>query len=146
MLDCSHVASLPRVPGWHLEERWILGAYGADEWSAFQLVCWHSAEWESEQRAALGWSPGLVSAVLGGTATLTKSTGGTVVLRGANDLSGLMVVNAGSLVIANAGSVDTRSIDGGWDWGGAGSWRYGAERVCVPTERGHSAEWESDGE
>jgi autotransporter-associated beta strand protein len=44
-----------------------------------------------------------VSAVLGGTATLTKSTGGTVVLSGANDLSGLMVVNAGSLVMANAG-------------------------------------------
>jgi autotransporter-associated beta strand protein len=53
--------------------------------------------------SSFGLESGLVSAVLGGTATLTKSTGGTVVLSGANDLSGLMVVNAGSLVIADAG-------------------------------------------
>jgi hypothetical protein len=35
--------------------------------------------------SSFGLESGLVSAVLGGTATLTKSTGGTVVLSGAND-------------------------------------------------------------
>jgi autotransporter-associated beta strand protein len=69
---------------------------------SFQLIA-GTVQSGSLSASSFGLESGLVSAVLGGTATLTKSTGGTVVLSGANDLSGLMVVNAGSLVIANAG-------------------------------------------
>jgi autotransporter-associated beta strand protein len=96
--------------------------------------------------SSFGLESGLVSAVLGGTATLTKNTGGTVVLSGANDLSGLMEINGGSLVIANAGLLDAWRVDGGRNWGGAGSGSDGSERVCVPVGSGHSAEREFDGE
>jgi autotransporter-associated beta strand protein len=44
--------------------------------------------------SSFGLESGLVSAVLGGTATLTKSTGGTAALSGANDLSGLMEIKS----------------------------------------------------
>jgi autotransporter-associated beta strand protein len=69
-----------------------------------------------------------------------------VLLSGANDLSGLMVVNAGSLVIANAGLLTRGALTVRWDWSGAGSGCYGAECVCVPAGEWHSAEWEFDGE
>ncbi|MFQ6759600.1 MAG: filamentous hemagglutinin N-terminal domain-containing protein [Deltaproteobacteria bacterium] len=45
---------------------------------------------------------GTVSAILGGTAALTKTTAGTVTLSGANTYGGTTTVNAGTLVAANA--------------------------------------------
>jgi autotransporter-associated beta strand protein len=69
-----------------------------------------------------------------------------VVLSGANDLSGLMVVNAGSLVIANAGLL-TRgalTVDGTGavlDLGATAQSVSAFQLVC-----GHSAEWEFDSE
>jgi autotransporter-associated beta strand protein len=97
MRVCSHVA--PTMNGtWAVLD---LGAT-AQSVSAFQLVS-GTVQSGSLSASSFGLESGLVSAVLGGTATLTKSTGGTVVLSGANDLRGLMEINAGSLVIANAG-------------------------------------------
>jgi autotransporter-associated beta strand protein len=88
----------------------------------------------------------LVSAVLGGTATLTKSTDGTVVLSGANDLSGLMEINGGSLVIANAGLLTRGALT--VDGTGAALDLGATESDCggVPIGRGHGAEWKFDGE
>jgi hypothetical protein len=45
-------------------------------------------------------------------------------------------------VIANAGLLTRGALTGGWDRSGAGSWRYGAERVCVPIGGRYGAEWE----
>jgi fibronectin-binding autotransporter adhesin len=47
---------------------------------------------------------GSVSAILGGTAALTKSTSGTVTLSGANTFTGSTTVNAGTLTLAASGS------------------------------------------
>jgi filamentous hemagglutinin family protein len=44
---------------------------------------------------------GSVSAILGGTGALTKSTAGTVTLSGANTYTGLTTVNAGTLAVTN---------------------------------------------
>jgi autotransporter-associated beta strand protein len=87
--------------GWGQERYWTW-ALRLSSVAAFRLSA-GTVQSGSLTASSFGLESGLVSAVLGGTATLTKSTGGTVVLSGANDLSGLMEINAGSLVIANAG-------------------------------------------
>ncbi len=54
---------------------------------------------------------GAVSAVLGGTANLTKSTSGTVILSGNNTYAGSTAVNAGTLQVGDgvSGSIDANS-------------------------------------
>ncbi|MFM2196570.1 MAG: hypothetical protein RLZZ505_2 [Verrucomicrobiota bacterium] len=53
---------------------------------------------------------GSISAILGGSGTLTKSTAGTVTLSGANTYSGGTLLNAGTLVASNASAFGTGSI------------------------------------
>jgi autotransporter-associated beta strand protein len=113
--------------------------------AAFRLAA-GTVQGGSLTASSFGLESGFVSAVLGGTATLTKSTGGTVVLSGANDLSGLMVVNAGSLVIANAGLLTRGALTVSGTEAVLDLGRYGSERVGVPVGGRHSAEREFDGE
>jgi autotransporter-associated beta strand protein len=59
---------------------------------------------------------GTVSAILGGSGGLTKSTAGTVTLSGTNNYSGATVVNGGVLELIGTGSVNNTSgitVDGG---------------------------------
>jgi autotransporter-associated beta strand protein len=56
-----------------------------------------------------------------------------VVLSGANDLSGLMEINAGSLVIADAGLLTRGALTVSGDWGGAGSGRN-VLRACLRSD------------
>ena len=53
---------------------------------------------------------GLISAVLGGSATLTKSTAGTVTLSGINTLGGSMAITAGTLAISGAGKLTSGTV------------------------------------
>jgi autotransporter-associated beta strand protein len=53
---------------------------------------------------------GVVGAVLNGGAVLTKTTGGTVLLNGANTLGGTMDITAGTLAIGGAGRLTTGSV------------------------------------
>jgi autotransporter-associated beta strand protein len=48
---------------------------------------------------------GSVSAILGGSASLTKTTAGTVTLSAVNTYTGTTAVNAGTLVLANTGAL-----------------------------------------
>jgi fibronectin-binding autotransporter adhesin len=50
---------------------------------------------------------GTVSAILGGTAALTKSTAGTVILSGNNTYSGTTTISGGTLQIGNGGTSGT---------------------------------------
>jgi autotransporter-associated beta strand protein len=50
-----------------------------------------------------------VSAILGGSGSLTKSTSGTVTLSGANTYSGSTMINGGILALASAGSINNTS-------------------------------------
>jgi fibronectin-binding autotransporter adhesin len=52
---------------------------------------------------------GSVSAILGGSASLTKSTAGTVTLSGANTYSGATTINGGILSLASTGSINNSS-------------------------------------
>ena len=55
--------------------------------------------------AAFQFNDGTASANLSGPGGLTKDTGGTVVLSGVNSYAGGTVVNAGTLIVANAGAL-----------------------------------------
>ena len=52
---------------------------------------------------------GTASAILSGTAALTKTTGGTVTLSGANTYSGATAINAGTVVAANTNALGNGS-------------------------------------
>jgi autotransporter-associated beta strand protein len=52
---------------------------------------------------------GTVSAILAGTANLTKTTNGTVTLSGINTYSGRTVINGGNLSISNVGALGSTS-------------------------------------
>ncbi len=60
--------------------------------------------------ASFGLQSGLVSAVLDGASTVTKSTGGLVTLSGVNTLTGAMNVTAGSLAVAGAGKLTSGAV------------------------------------
>ena len=60
--------------------------------------------------SAFNVESGLVTAVLQGTGTFTKSTTGTVTLSGANSLSGAMDITAGTVTLAGAGKLTSGSL------------------------------------
>ena len=53
---------------------------------------------------------GTASAILGGTGALTKSTGGTVTLSGANTYSGNTTIKAGTLALGSTGSFNNSPV------------------------------------
>jgi autotransporter-associated beta strand protein len=60
--------------------------------------------------ASFGIENGVASTRLSGGALVTKSTGGTVLLSGANTLSGSMDITAGSLVLSGAGLLTSGTV------------------------------------
>jgi autotransporter-associated beta strand protein len=52
---------------------------------------------------------GTISAILGGSGAMTKSTGGSVTLSGNNFFTGGVSINAGTLILANAGALNSAS-------------------------------------
>jgi len=86
-------------------------ALGATEQTvgAFRLVD-GSVSNGSLMAGSFGVENGLVSAVLGGAGTLTKSTAGTVTLSGANALTGAMDITGGTLAIGGAGLLTSGSV------------------------------------
>ncbi|MCX6997914.1 MAG: autotransporter-associated beta strand repeat-containing protein, partial [Kiritimatiellaeota bacterium] len=59
----------------------------------------------SNSVTAYNGQSGTVSAILAGSVGLTKTTGGTLTLTGANTYSGLTTISAGTLELGNGGSV-----------------------------------------
>jgi fibronectin-binding autotransporter adhesin len=59
---------------------------------------------------AAGASASSVSAILGGSGTLTKTNGGTLTLSGANTYSGATAISGGTLALSSAGSIISSAV------------------------------------
>jgi autotransporter-associated beta strand protein len=71
--------------------------------------------------SSYGLQSGSVSAILGGTGSLTKSTAGTVTLTGANTYSGGTSINGGVLVVGSSGALGS---SGNISFSGGGTLQY----------------------
>lgn len=71
--------------------------------------------------SSYGLQSGSVSAILGGSGSLTKSTAGTVTLTGANTYSGGTSINGGVLVVGSSGALGS---SGNISFSGGGTLQY----------------------
>ena len=66
---------------------------------------------------------GTASAILGGTAPLTKNGIGTVILSGANTYSGATNINGGTLSVGSSANLGDASVNNVLNFAGGNPWK-----------------------